>query len=145
MKNSGFTLLETIIYCALFSVLMTSAIITVYALMATTASTKKQTSIIAEATFITQKLSWVFTNATSIEVINADTIIITRPDLLLHSPLTLEFKDNSIYLERGTFGSHLLVSPHFDVSLQSLSYVNAIVKINYSIDTTEFRFEAIIP
>ncbi len=140
MKNLGFTLLETIIYCALFSVLMTSAIVTVYALMGTTASTKKQTNIIAEATFITQKLSWAFTNATNVEIINANTIIISRPDLVLQSTLTLEFKDNSIYLARGTLSSQLLVSPYFDVSLQSLSYANKVIVINYSIDNTEFRF-----
>ena len=145
MKNFGFTLLETIIYCALFSVLMTSAIVTVYALMDTTAATKKQTNIIAEATFITQKLSWAFTNATNVELINADTIIITRPDILIQSPLTLEFQNNSIYLSRGTFDSYLLVNPHFDVSLQSLSYANAVVIINYSINNTAFRFETTTP
>ena len=144
MKNLGFTLLETIIYCALFSVLMTSAIVTVYALMESNDETQKQTNVIAEASFITEKLTWAFSNATEMALIDMQTIRITRPDLLLQSPLILEFKNDSIFLTRGNSEAYILVKPEFAVSVHSITINEPRVTIIYSLNETVFRFDASI-
>lgn len=144
MKQSGFTLLETIIYCALFSVLMTSALITVYALMNSNEVTHEQTKRIAEASFIQQKLEWVFSNATDVTIINAETIEIIRADLQTQNPLLLEFTNNNLYFSRGTSDGYILVNPKFQTTLISMQYINSKVTIVYRLNSTMFRFETYI-
>ena len=140
MKHSGFTLLETIIYCALFSVLMTSAIVTVYALMYSNEKTEYQTNSIAEATFINEKLTWAFSNATEVEVINAHTVHIHRPDLLVQSPLVVEFKNNTLYLTRGNANAYRIVRPQFEVVIQSINFEDPVLTIKYKLNNTDFLF-----
>ncbi len=144
MKNFGFTLLETIIYCALFSVLMTSSLLTVFALMDTTEVTKNQTALVAEALFVNQKLTWVFMNASQIELVHSQTIKITRPDLQAESPLLVEFKNNTVYLSRGLSAPSLIVNPRFHVSLESLVYVDSQLSIRYRLNETKFQFNTYV-
>ena len=144
MKNSGFTLLETVIYCALFSMLMTSSIVTIYALIDSTNSTKDQTNIISEAAYINQKLSWVFSNATNITLINTFTIKVIRSDLSTQSPLQILFENNNLYLSRGNSLQYVLNDPHTKVTLQSIEYQNSQVIILYSLNGSKFTFTTLI-
>ena len=60
-KNQGFTLIETIIYIALFSLLLGSAFVTAYNLIDGTEKLSAKTNIGEEATFVMRKLNWAFT------------------------------------------------------------------------------------
>ena len=144
MKQSGFTLLETIIYCALFSVLMTSAIVTVYALTESNEKTEKRINTITEATFINEKLAWAFSNATAVEIIDAQTLRITRPDLLSQSPLLVEFKNDTLYLSRGSSGAQVLIAPYFTVVLQSIFLEDQVLTIKYNLENSDFLFTTFI-
>ncbi len=144
MNHSGFTLLETIIYCALFSVLMTSAIVTVYALMDSNEKTENQTNLIAEAAFINEKLTWAFSNATAVEIIDTQTLRSIRPDLVSQSPLLVEFKNNTVYLSRGSSEAHVLVAPQLKVGLQSINFDDSRLTIIYSLNNTDFIFTTFI-
>lgn len=144
MKHSGFTLLETIIYCALFSVLMTSAIVTVYALIDSNEKTENQTNSIAEAIFINEKLTWAFSNATAVEIIDAQTMRIIRPDLVSQSPLIIVFKNNTLYLSRGSAEAHALVAPQYNVGLQTITFDDPRLTITYSLNNNDFIFTTFI-
>jgi len=140
MKSSGFTLLETIIYCALFSVLMSGAIVTVYALLSSSEKTGEQIQIVAEATFINQKLAWALSSATDVEIVNPFTLRIQRPDLPDDNPLQFNFSDNRVSLTRSTGSPHLLTGEQFIVSEVSMQIQDNSVLIYYKLNDTPFFF-----
>ena len=144
MKSSGFTLLETIIYCALFSVLMTSALVTVYALLASTSSTKHSTNITTETLFLQQKLGWVFSGATDVSVIDAETIAVTRPDLGADSPLVLHVTNDTLYLTRGAGAPLPLTGQPVKVTAVQIILLLPVVHIDYQVDGDSLRFEALM-
>jgi Prokaryotic N-terminal methylation motif len=144
MKKSGFTLLEVIIYCALFSVLMTGSIVTVYALLGTSDATTKSTNIVAEATFINQKFAWVFFGATSVQVIDSKTIKIIRPDLGTDSPLIVSETGGVLYLSRGGANPLRLTGDTYILSGVSMNVAGSMIVIDYTIDNMPLRFETYI-
>ena len=60
--NKGFTLIEVIIYIALFTILMGGAFVTAYQLIDGTNRIKVNTTIQEEGNFVMRKLDWIFSN-----------------------------------------------------------------------------------
>lgn len=59
IKNSkGFTLIELIMYIALFSIITTGAFITVYQLLESSDRLSKQSMVQSEANFVLRKIDW---------------------------------------------------------------------------------------
>jgi type II secretory pathway pseudopilin PulG len=140
MKSSGFTLLETIIYCALFSVLMSGAIVTVYALLSSSEKTGEQIQIVAEATFINQKLAWALSGATDVEMVNPFTLKIQRPDFPADNPLQFNFSDNQVSLARSSVSPRQLTGEQFVVSDVTIQLKDNNVQIYYKLNGTPFFF-----
>lgn len=61
MKNNGFTLIEVIIYIALFTLLMGSGFVTAFQLIDGTRKIQVNTAIQVEGDFIMRKLDWALT------------------------------------------------------------------------------------
>jgi type II secretory pathway pseudopilin PulG len=141
MKHSGFTLLETIIYCALFSILMTSAIVAVNALISSNSDTKTATSIVAEATFINQKLAWLFSGVSSVAQISTSTLQVVRSDLGTDSPLTINVLDNNIFITRNNSQAKPLTGLPFLITDVNIQYESQSVHISYSINDKEFYYQ----
>ncbi len=113
-KNSGFTLIETIIYIALFSLLLGTAFVTVYQLIdgSNTLSSKNTTA--SEADFVMRKIDWALTgiDPATIPVIGgsgcARTLSIYKTDTAV-SPIVVRLNnvDGINYIEiqknSGTF------------------------------------------
>ncbi len=59
--NKGFTLIETIIYIALFTLLITSGFVSVYQLISGTDSLNTKIRIQKEGNFVLRKISWTLT------------------------------------------------------------------------------------
>lgn len=141
MKTSGFTLLEVIIYCALFSLLMTSSIVTVYALTGSSDRTAADIRLVAESTFVNQKLAWVFFGATDVKLIDSKTIKIIRPDLGLGSPLIVSAIGGGLYLAQGLTSPLRLTGDQFNVVPGAFSVIGNRVLIEYTINDIALRFE----
>jgi type II secretory pathway pseudopilin PulG len=60
---SGFTLIETLLYIALFSVVVGGCIMTAVALIESSTSVRQRTAIEAEGAFIVQKIEWALTGS----------------------------------------------------------------------------------
>ena len=60
-NNDGFTLIEMVIYIALFSLLLGSAFITAYQIIESVNKTNIKTATQEEGNFISRKLDWVLT------------------------------------------------------------------------------------
>jgi hypothetical protein len=108
--------------------------------MSSSVRTKEQTSIVAEAVFVNQKLAWVFTGATTVDVVDAETLRIVRPDLGTSSPLTIGVEDYQWYLARGLGNSMKLTGPQFKVSDIVTTLIGRRIMISYSINNEPFMF-----
>jgi type II secretory pathway pseudopilin PulG len=140
MKNLGFTLLETIIYCALFSILMTGALVTIYALMSSSENIKEKTNTVAESTFVNQKLAWAIIGAEEIVKVDNETTMIARPDLGVDSPLVINFNNEQLFISRGTSTPQLLVGADFNIQVDAIDISESSVQIVYTINDIPFIF-----
>ena len=149
MKASGFTLLETIIYLALFSVLMSGALLAVYQLLESTAINQTALSVQAEALFVNQKFSWALSGATEVLVVSSTTLRIVRPDIGSDSPIDFVAQNGAWYIARGTIGGRdVLTSPQYQVSQVELSVIvgaHQRVRILYWVQGTPFAYETMLP
>ncbi len=145
MKNKGFTLLETIMYCALFAILMSGAIVAVYALMGSSAETKQDTSIIAEAAFINQKLSWLLSGDFGVTQLSASSLLVVRPDLGADSPVTISVEDNNFFITRHSKQPQSLTGLPFKITDTILEVSTSTVSISYRINGTMFKYQNYIP
>ncbi len=116
--------METIIYIALLSIIMTGAFIGAYNLLLGSTENILATRIQAEGTFINRKLSWALSGATAVNVsAGGDVLTITRPDLGADSPLVISSTGNSITLKRGSGGVLDLNSQRFAVTNIVFTYI----------------------
>ncbi len=67
MKNRGFTLIEVIIYIALFSLMIGSLVVTAFHLLQNSGKTNARTVAQEEMNFVLKKIDWVFTGVESVE------------------------------------------------------------------------------
>ncbi len=147
MKNKGFTLLETIIYLALFSVLMSGALVTVYTLLQSGTQNLGGASIQSEGLFVNRKLTWALSGATAVTVPDSHTLIVTRPDLGAQSPLTITAFDEVFTIQRGTgsrvpFSNTYMVVANIDITLTPAQpNTPASIHIRYTINDVPFVFE----
>ncbi len=147
MKIKGFTLLETLIYIALFGVLMSGALVTVYELLISSERTSSSVATITEGEFINRKLSWALSGAYAVSVPNAYTLIITRSDLGFESPLQFSMHDGGMYLKRGTQEETRLTGDAFSIADVSIETVPSqdnlpmLVRITYTVNLMPFIYE----
>jgi len=64
-RKAGFTLIEAIIYIALFSIVIGGGIVTTYALVQSTDNGANHVILQEEANFLLRKVNWALTGATS--------------------------------------------------------------------------------
>lgn len=112
----GFTLIEVVVYIGLFGVLMSGAVVTVYALLSGIHDNRNEIALYGEAQFINNKLGWALAGASKVMLISSTTFEIERLDLGEDSPLTFSIQENQFFLKRGTHQDVLLSSNDFLVS-----------------------------
>ena len=147
MNIRGFTLLETLIYIALFGVLMTGTLVTVYELLLSFEHNSRAIAIQEEGIFLQRKINWALVGATTVSIPNASTLIITRPDLFTQSPLTVRVNGGKAYLKREDSNETVLTGEGFlvtDVHITTISAQSNTpthVRITYTINDVPFVYE----
>ena len=147
MKTKAFTLFETLIYMALFGVLMSSALIAVYDLQRSAEYNRTGIAIQEEGTFINRKLNWMLMGATAVVISNPYTIAITRNDLGSQSPLHFSIHDNRAYLRRSGNIEVPLTGDEFLVTNMSIQVVPpeaqlpTRIRITYAVNQVPFVYE----
>ena len=66
MINRGFTLIETLIYIALFSIIMTGGFIAAFQILQGQSTLSNRATIQAEGNFVSAKINWAMTGITTI-------------------------------------------------------------------------------
>ena len=147
MKQNGFTLIETIIYIALFGILMTSALVAVYELLGSGEINKTSLIIQTEETFINSKLRWAITGSTAVNASSGDRLIVTPATHLLFGQLIFYVENEILYLKRDTSPPEALTSTDMKVSNFSVvitpetTVLSEYIQIKYQLNQTPFIFE----
>jgi prepilin-type N-terminal cleavage/methylation domain-containing protein len=150
MSKRGFTLLETLIYIALFGVLMTGALVTVYELLQSFEYNRTDISIQEEGMFIQRKIHWALQGATAITLSNPTTLVISRPDLNSESPLTIRFFDGKVYFKRAGSDEVVLTGDVFIISEVQMTVVQAFgnvptqIHVRYEVNNMPFMFSTFL-
>ena len=146
MNKRGFTLLEVVIYIALFSMLMSGVLVTVYQLLEAGRSNMSAVAVQEEGTFVNRKISWALAGATDIEVPDPKTLIITRPDLGAQSPIEIKEEDGMMKISRGGATAVPLTTSELEVSNTEITMstggasLPTSVRMEYEIEGHPFLF-----
>ncbi len=121
MPNRAFTLIETIIYIALFGLLMTGVLTSVYGLLENSDRLSVHTTTEDEGTFVLRKLEWIFENTASVQSPSSgygEKLSVTLTD---GTHVTITKTATTIGLTRGTdMTPNALTSAN--VTVQSLGF-----------------------
>jgi prepilin-type N-terminal cleavage/methylation domain-containing protein len=147
MKNQGFTLMETVMYLALFGILMSGAIVGVYNLLEGKDRNVVSSLVQEEGVFINRKINWALTGSTTVNVSGGGSILtITRPDLGVQSPLIFKGTANAMTLARGTGAAVQLNSEKFPINNVVFTYQASVngrppsISIGFLVQNKSFTF-----
>ena len=121
--NKGFTLIEVIIYIALFSLLMGSAFITAYQLIDGSNNLSSKNTTEEEGNFVMRKINWALTSAESFTISGGDEVQINR----YSNPTTVEIKleTGAILLKRNSVLFVALTTDNVDVTALQFDLIPA--------------------
>ena len=134
-KNStGFTLIEIVIYLALFSIIIGGGMIAVYEIIQSADAGENQVILQEEANFLLRKIDWALTGATSVAVTSfPQTFSVTKSGL---PTLLFDYNSSNLRLKRGSSSAVILNSSSITVS--NLSFVKTVVSGKPDAITTTF-------
>ncbi|HWA32366.1 MAG TPA: type II secretion system protein [Candidatus Paceibacterota bacterium] len=69
-SQSGFTLIETIIYIALFAIIISGAIVSIYGIIGASSRNQIKAMVEEEGSFLVGKIDWALSGAANAEVVN---------------------------------------------------------------------------
>ena len=147
-SDEGFTLMETMIYIALFGILMSGAVVGAYNLLEGSGRNIAATRIQEEGTFLNRKINWALSGATNASVSGGgSTLTITRPDLGAQSPLVIFGTGSAVTIARGVGAPTQLNSDRFPVKNVVFTYQASVngrppsVAINFLVQDKPFSFK----
>ncbi len=79
IRQNGFTLIETLLYIALFAIILTGVIMSAYPLITGSESLSAHVTAQGEAGFVLRKFSWAFSDVVSVTVSGGNTLTVTQP------------------------------------------------------------------
>ena len=139
--------METMIYIALFGIILSGAVVGTYNLLEGSSKNIMSTGIQEEGTFINRKISWALSGATSVSVSPDGTILtIVRPDLGAQSPLIISGTGLVINVARGTAVALELNSDRFKITNVNFIYMASVngrppsVSTNFQVEEKTFNF-----
>ncbi len=147
-KKSGFTLMETMVYIALFGILMSGAITSAWSLLEGGANNKNAMAVQEEGTFLSRKINWALTGATDVDVTGGGKILtVTRPDLSADSPLVIGVSGSILTITRGSSVAVSLNGDFFkitDVQFTNTPETGGVpssIEAKFSVNSTPFIFK----
>lgn len=99
--HQGFTLIETIIYLALFAIIIGGGMLATYQIIEDTNATQNHIIVQEEANFLFRKIDWALTGATAVSA-NGSNLTISKPISGILTPLTFNFSGNNLTLQRNS-------------------------------------------
>lgn len=101
-KIGGFTLIESIIYIGIFSIIMTGTLVAIYSIISSSARNQDKAMVQEEGSFLIGKIDWVLENIKSI-AISADGNTITLDKFNnSENPFVLSVASSVMIIKQGT-------------------------------------------
>lgn len=126
--NRGFTIIETLIYLALFAILIGGAVVAAYSLLEGGGRTQTRTLIQEEGNFLVSKINWALSGAESVEILAVNKLSVTKWDPT-YNPVVIEWSGGNMAISKnGAVISTTLNNA--DISVNNLNFVH-----NYSSGT----------
>lgn len=96
----GFTLIETIIYISLFSIIMTGVLISVYTLISSNSKNMTQAMVVEEGIFLLGKIDWVLNGVENINlpITSDNTLSVTKS----HSTIIIKVSGGIMSIKKGS-------------------------------------------
>lgn len=116
----GFTLIETLLYIALFSIIIGGGMIATYQIIEGTDAGKNQVILQEEANFLLRKINWALTGATNISIPSSSTptnnLVLTKNINGIETALTFNLSGNNLTMKRQSAPAIILNSNSLKVS-----------------------------
>lgn len=144
VTQRGFTLLEVLIYIALFGLLMSGAVVSAFQLLESGQRQDISFAAQQEGTFVNRKLAWALAPATAVSVSGGNKLTISRPDL--GTTLIVDASSTPITFARGTnpavplTSSGLTVENTHFVVLPPANGLPTAVELAYTLGGKEFTY-----
>lgn len=119
--TAGFTLIETMVYLGLFSIIIGGGLVTTYQIIQSSQSVQNKILLQEEGNFLLAKINWTLTGIKTINQVTATTLSVTKYDSLIVNPLTLSL--NQTDLQSNRTGSNLNLNAS-NITITSLQFTH---------------------
>lgn len=128
--QKGFTLIETLIYLALFSIIIGGFLVTAFQIIQGNDSAQQKAVIEEESNFLLRKIDWALSGVGNINIppsgLSGSTLSVTKPGLPVgQNPLVFNFNSGNIQLQRGAGASTILNSSNVTISNLLFNHIPA--------------------
>lgn len=113
--KSGITLIETIIYIGLMSLVIYGSIFITYHMIEIGGKNEESVYILNEVVFINKKIEWILRDTTNVTITN-NTLIVTKIEPSEDNPIILKQENNSIVLKRASGIANPLNNDRYKIS-----------------------------
>lgn len=119
-KNSGFALIEAVLYLGLFVLIIGSVLTSVDSILEANARSQTQVMVQEEGAFILGKIDWALTGITSASIDASGKILITtKSDTSFTNPLEVSIDSaGNIFVKRGTGSAERINNSNVTVSCE---------------------------
>jgi prepilin-type N-terminal cleavage/methylation domain-containing protein len=117
--TAGFTLIEVIIYIALFSVLLGTAFITAYELLESSDTLSAKNTTGEEGNFVMRKLNWALSGVSEISVPSTGTLTVIKYD---GNIINFRLNSDKIEMKESASGNIFIPITTSNVSVTSLQF-----------------------
>ena len=123
VDRRGFTLIETLVYLALYAIIMTGAITAVYSIFESSARNETIAMIEEEGDFLQGKFEWNIANASSIELPESSGSMLT---LTLHDGSHVVLSSSGTNIQIAVDGGEAEILNNTNVSIPDLAFVHTL-------------------
>ncbi|MDD4988823.1 MAG: prepilin-type N-terminal cleavage/methylation domain-containing protein [Candidatus Pacebacteria bacterium] len=125
-KNNGFTLIETIVYIALLSLLLGGVLTVSYDLIESSSKQSQSIAVDEELNFLSRKIDWILIGVSNINTPStslASSTLSVRKYNSSQNPLTLHLQDGLLVFSRGNMKPVPLNDELVKIDSISFSYI----------------------
>ena len=123
--NQGFTLIESLLYIVLFSIIIGGALVAVYQMIESSDAVSAKNIVEMEGSFLLRKIDWALTgldlSPTSVPIISpalgatSTLLSVNKKDFGPSNPIEIDINSGSVWLRRGTGDFAILNSENIKV------------------------------
>lgn len=125
--HKGFTLIEALVYLALFSILMGGAAISAYNLFDASVKVGTRTMLQGESDFMMAKIDWVLSGAKAVTApsvgVTGSSLTVAKWDTTLGDPMQVTQNGNQLLLTRGTNAPVVLNNTNTSIVSVSFNHI----------------------